>query len=355
MRRALPGALLVAAVAAGGVLTAAAPAAAAPPPGPVVVASGLDNPRQLSLVGGSLLVAEAGRGGPSCSEETGCIGLTGAITKITGQASSHPSARKIVTGLLSGASPDGGFATGPDGVSARDLRHIYIAMTYAPPDLIPAPLPGVQAGKLMLASPRSLRRYADISAVEIRRDPDGQGVDSNPYAVLSLPGRQLVADAAGNTIIEVKDGKTRVFAVLPDHDGFDSVPTSLAAGPNGTIYVGELNGENPGTARVLRLSPTGKTLGYVGGFTTITGVAVGKDGTLYVSELFSGGEAGPPGQVVTVRPDGTRSAQAVPFPAGIVVQHGRLYVAAWSIADRNGTELAPGQVSPPGQVWRLSA
>jgi sugar lactone lactonase YvrE len=150
-----------------------------------------------------------------------------------------------------------------------------------------------------------------------------------------------------------------------DQYGNQSVPTSLAVGRDGTIYVGELNGENPGTARVLKLSASGALLGYVGGFTTVSGVAVGQDGTFYVSELFGGdGESGPPGQVTTVRPNGSRSSQPVPFPAGLAVDSGRhLYVSAWSVADADGTDLgepeeptdaAAAAVSPPGQVWRLS-
>ena len=58
------------------------------------------------------------------------------------------------------------------------------------------------------------------------------------------------------------------------------MPTSLAVGRNGTIYVGELAGEAPGTARVDILSPTGARIGHVDGFTTVSGVAVGADRTL---------------------------------------------------------------------------
>lgn len=391
MRRLLPGALVTTAVVTG-VALMSAPSGAAPAvvptarTEPVVVATGLDNPRQLSVSGVDLLVAEAGRGGGDCSEE-GCVGATGAVARIRRAfyARSVTPAREV-TGLLSSAEPDGSFAVGPDGVSAADLGRLYIAMTYAPPDLIPAPLPGDQAGKMLLARLGRTTTVADISGVEINTDPDGGGVDSNPYAVLALPGRQLVADAAGNTIIEVRNGRPRVFAVLPEHDGAQAVPTSLAVGRNGVIYVGELNGENFGTARVDLLSPTGELIGHVDGFTTITGIAVGTDGTLYVSELFGATAqspclgAGPsclfggaaarraavvaarkaarpgvsaqdssvPGQVTTVRPDGTRSSQPVPLPAGLALDAGgHLYVSAWSIFSGDSIDFG-------GQVWRLN-
>jgi hypothetical protein len=385
MRRLLPGALVTTAVVTG-VALLSAPSGAAPAvvptasTEPVVVATGLNNPRQLSLSGTDLFVAEAGSGGTACGEggEDSCIGTTGAVAKIT-QAYRARSATptRVVTGLLSAAGPDGTFAVGSDGVSAVDLGRLYIAMTYAPPDVLPEGLPGEQAGKLLVNRLGKTTVAADITGVEIGSDPDGAGVDSNPYAVLALPGRQLVADAAGNTIIEVRAGQPpRVFAVLPEHDGNQAVPTSLAVGRNGTIYVGELNGENPGTARVDMLSPTGQLIGHVDGFTTISGVAVGADGTLYVSELFGGIEDTPasvrargaasyvsaarragvsaadieaPGQVTTVRPNGTRSTRAVPFPAGIAVDAGNhVFVSALSVLPAGDPEFG-------GQVWRFRA
>lgn len=327
------------------------------PDDPVVVATHLNNPRQLSLLAnGELLVAEAGRGGATCDEE-GCFGATGAISKVAHPWSAHNQwPAKIVKGLPSGAAPDGGFATGADGVSNRGLGSVYIAMTYAPPDAVGG-MPGSEyLGKLLRADKQgNIHIRADISKIELEQDPNGDGVESNPYAVLAARDRELVADAAGNSIIQRYQGKASVFATFPDHNGHDTVPTSLALAPDGTVWVGDLNGENPGTARVWHLSATGKVLGWVGGFTTVTGVAVDSAGTLYVSELFAGGsETAPPGQVTMVPKHGSRWSTPVPFPAGIAVdQHQRVYVAAWSIADRDGTDLGGGQMSPPGQVWRL--
>jgi hypothetical protein len=380
MRRFAAGVVLAATVTVVGGLTSATPAAAGtgaarheaadsaaarheaagtvPAAGaPEVVATGLNNPRQLAVLGSgrSLLIAEAGRGGSRCTQVFGCVGATGSIALVRNAWAAHyVRPQRIVTGLLSAAAPDGGFAIGSDGVAAQSLDRIYIQVTNGPPDLLPAPLPG-QVGKLLLARRGQLQPVADISAVEIASDPDGQGVDSNPYAVLALPGRQLVADAAGNDILEVRNGHVRVFAVLPNHDGHQSVPTSLAAGPRGTIYVGELNGENPGTARVWQLSSSGRVLGWVGGFTTITGVAVGRDGSYFVSELFADAGAGPPGQVTQVLRNGRRLHYRVPFPAGLAIgRPHQVYVSAWSISDADGTDLGHGAAAAPGQVWRLT-
>ena len=157
-------------------------------------------------------------------------------------------------------------------------RDIFVQMTWAPPDVIPAPLPSDQVGKLLEARPfQTPTAVADISSVEFSTpNPDGfinpetgePELDSNPYAVLAQEGRQLVADAAGNTIIEVRNGQApRVFAVLPQHGDEGSrqaTPTSLANGPDGTILVGELAHEEEGEGRVTVLSSRGRYLGFIG-------------------------------------------------------------------------------------------
>ena len=82
---------------------------------PVVVVSGLNNPRQLALTdhGRRLLIAEAGKGGnlaslPSPEGGTTYVGDTGSISAVWGprRAQNH-SAHRIVTGLMSGAAQDG--------------------------------------------------------------------------------------------------------------------------------------------------------------------------------------------------------------------------------------------------------
>jgi hypothetical protein len=361
MRRIAASALLAAAVTVAGSLTTAAPAAAddvLTPGDPVVVASGLNNPRQLVLLGGrSLLIAEAGGGSDTvsrCAVSARCPVGTGSIALIRDVSADPPVVQRIVTGLLSSADPDGGFAVGPDGVGARGLDAVYIAMTGNTGSALRAPRSS-QAGKLLLNWRRQLRTAADISAVEQQLDPDGQGVDSNPYAVLALAdGRQLVADAGGNDILEVRGSHVRVFAVLPNRDGHQPVPTSLALGPDGFIYVGGLHGGDQGAGRVWRLSRSGQIVDRIDGFSLIAGIAVGPTGTVYVSELLGGGGQYP-GRVVAVLRNGSRVYYPVPFPAGLAVDLQRqLYVSAWSISDSDGLDVGDGDSSPPGQIWRLT-
>ena len=318
-----------------------------------VIAKGLDNPRQLSYDDGHVYVAEAGRGGRKCvgagPEGETCVGLSSAVTKIywDGGAWKH---RRVVQGLPSGAAPDGGFATGVDGVSARQ-GELWGVETYAPPEAgIPTKPPWNTLGKLLRVRHGKARIAADITAVELKYNPHKASVESNPYAVLALPdGRKIVADAAGNDLVVVsRHGKARPLTVFPDHDGNQSVPTSLALGPDGKLYVGDLNGEaaKP-TARVWRVDPwSGKILGWKSGFGSISGIAFNDDGDLYVSQLFAG--------VVTKVSHGKRTHVKVPFPAGVAVDpyDGKVYVSAWSVADRDGTVLE-GRKTPGGQVWKI--
>jgi len=333
----------------------AAPASAAEPQ---VVATGLDNPRQLALApDGSLYIAQAGRGGRECSEEAGCVGLTSSIGRVANpRTATNVAATRVVGGLISASGPNGEFAVGADGVSTRGPGETYVAMVWAPPDLLDEAPGSPQAGKLLrITADGRIRFVADIAEIELRDNPDRADVYSNPYAVLALRDRQIVVDAGGNTLIEVRNGQARVLTIFPRHDGRQSVPTSIALGPDGNYYVGELNGEGEGTARVWKVAPSGKILGWTGGFDAITGVAVDRRGVLYVSQLFSdNGQSAPPGKLTRVTPYGSRQSVPVPLPAGVAVDgYGTVYVSAWSVSDRNGAELFPGFVAPPGQVWRI--
>lgn len=379
------------AVAAPGAVAGAAPkhARAVTTPTPAVVVSGLNNPRQLSLPWeGALLIAEAGTGGKQkvvSPEGPAFVGSTGSISAVLApQFARNERPLRIVTGLYSasGNQPFPGFAaTGSDGVSATDNGRIYIAETAGPPEL---PLPsGKQAGKLLVARPfGAAKAVADITGYEVTHDPDGKGVDSNPYAVLALRGgRTLVADAAGNDVLLVRaNGKRSVFHVFPNittgacagrsdpspkFSGCNYVPTSLAQDRAGHIYVGGLAGEAPNAGMVTELDTTGKHVLHTWtGFDSVTGVAVGSDGSLYVSELDAAQahapDTGVPGLSVTgvltkVSSTGARRSLDVPFPAGVAADSfGNVYVSAWSLAPGTGVPL-PGlnSIDTSGQVWRL--
>lgn len=326
-----------------------------------VVLDGLDNPRQLTLTPSKrLLVAQAGRGSPAqapqCEgegEEQQCVGNSGKVTSIGPRGHWHP-----MSGLLSIAGADGSFAVGSDGASKRPRGRYFAIMTYAPPDLLPTGVPSQQAGKLIAGGSGGTERIvADVSKYERNHDPDGEGVESNPYSVLALKPFVLIADAAGDTIYKFRHGRLRIFHQMKEYGKkVDAVPTTLALDKGtGRVLVGELHSEIPGKARVWSLRRDGSVARTWKGFTTVTGVTRAKDGTLYVSELF-GGDCGMndpdclPGRVVKVQPNGKRKTYDVPFPAGIVVRNGKPFVSAFSIAPASGFA---GNPEWSGQIWRL--
>lgn len=329
---------------------------------PTVVVAGLNNPRQIVLGwDAALYVAEAGRGGRACEGPPGeeiCVGLTASISRVARPwRTSDSSPVRIVRGLPSGAGKDGSFAVGVDGVGVRG-QSLFAIETFAPPDVLPGGAPYRFMGKLLESvAGGPLRIRADISAAEFALNPDGGEIDTNPYAVLPLRDRILVADAAANAVFQVRGSRVSVWAVFPDDaaTGAQFVPTSLALGPDGHVYVGGLGGEVPGVGKVVKLTQNGVKVRTWRGFNSVTGVAVDHEGTLYVSELFANASddpaAPPPGQLTVVR-DGHRHSMPVPFPAGVAVSpKGAVYVAAWSIAPASGA--FGGGRATSGQVWRF--
>lgn len=330
-----------------------------------VVADHLNNPRGITLTrNGDVYDAEAGAGGSTCFGGE-CVGFTGEVVRVH-----HGVALPVLSGLVSAAGRDGTFATGSDDVAVGPDGSLNVIETSfnlpAPPGLPPGTTR--QLGHLLRYSASTgLQRVANITRFEYAHDPDGQGRDSDPYAVLSLGnGSYAVADAAGNDILEVApDGSVSLLAVLPNNNvGAQAVPTSLAKGPDGAIYVGELGGEeNGGTpaggARVWRVDQhTGALSQYRTGFTHISGLAFGPDGSLYVTELTRDPFFGnPAGDVVRVAPDGTRTrmGRSLVFPAGVGVDSaGHVYVNNLSILPAN-TPAGPPFFGMGGQLVMLNS
>lgn len=321
-----------------------------------VVATGLNGPRQLTSAHGKLLVAES---------DTGQVT---AINPRTGRT------QVLVRGL-----------TLPQGVAAVGNR-LYIATGEAAPDSGPG---GPSASGLMVARPgHAATMFADLTAYELKHNPDGQiqfGPDGQPLDALSNPyfvlrdrgphGFLLVADAGANDVLKVdRRGRVSTFfvpqtitsgpcATVENNTrsgyGCDPVPTGLAYGPHGLLYISALASEVPGQGRVYVVDRCGHLVRTITGFTAPTGVAVDKHGTVYVSELLEGApadDAPPPpdfdpsavGQIVKVPVHGLRSYAQVTMPSGLLWSNGTLWSSAWAIASFVGISDA-GQVVTVGQ------
>ncbi|WP_369056418.1 ScyD/ScyE family protein [Kineococcus terrestris] len=323
----------------------AAPAhASGPAREPVeVIAEGLDDPWGLTYAKGRFYVAENGSG-----EVSGIIpGGNGPSVRLAGfnsLSSVDRSGAQLLVLTGGGGPPEDGGGPPPEG-----LTTLYSSQRGGP-----------------------FRALANFEEYELAENPDGQlqfGEDgvpvdtlSNPFSVLAGEGGDqafaYVADGGGNSVLAVEEDGTvstlyapplitsGICAEIennePDLLGCDPVPTGLAHGPDGALYVALEAAGAPGEGLVVVLDAvSGEVRDTIGGFSGPTGVAVADDGTVYVAELLEGapeGEEVPPdfdlgtvGQVVRVAPDGSRSTAQVAQPLSLRWADGALYATAWSV------------------------
>jgi hypothetical protein len=298
---------------------------------PTVVMSGLDNPRGMAFApNGALYVAEAGRGGSGpCAlngaGENRCYGATGAITRLW-----KGTQQRVVEGRPSHAVynhpnpilfPDGSSASGPNDISFQGTAYITLGLGG-----------GVEFEEAfdneffgtLIHMPASgkWKVVADVALHEFEENPAGGPIDSNPFGVLAEPGGRLVVDAGANALLRVAaNGRIKTLAVFPSVPNplfpgvggptIEAVPTSVARGPDGVLYVGQLTGVPfvPGLANIFRVVPGQNPVVHCSGFKTIIDLTFGPDGSLYVVENATGGLFFPPnsGQLSRVAPDCSRT------------------------------------------------
>jgi hypothetical protein len=318
-----------------------------------VVVSGLNNPRGVAFdAAGNLFVSEAGQYNPSGTQPNGGSSTTGRVDKYSASGSLVWSTSfTSIYDLDPQGHPE---VLGPAGLSAvgngcGQAAHSANTWTDVPGkscDVLvimnesQAAHPGVsELGHLYRVQGATGAVHRDVSNVgnqmyawtDANKDqpwaphyPAALGggpqfPDSNPYAVLTTRDRgqvrTFVADAGANTISEIMpNGTAHVIAYLPNSPVSDAIPTCIAQGPDGALYVGTLHlldlfyGKGPGTGQVYKVDPnfsgsdpTQNATLWASGLTTVTGCAFDGQGNFWASEMFYPGSAGPPGDIAEIK------------------------------------------------------
>lgn len=367
-KRSLTTVLLIGLTLAGGV-GAPPPAGAAGECG-TVLATGLANPRFVAVAAdGAVYVSESGVGGDEAIPRPAALpqgppvapnrGPSGRVTRIGPGGTKTPVAANLTSyGPSEGASGPAGLVVVGDSLwTATGGAAALTPFIRLLPDELAVLRINRQTG--------AVAKVADLGAYELANNPDGFVVESNPFGLAVGPdGTVYVADGGANTLLRVNPATGQVTRATV-FDGFpapqpnparggrnevDPVPTGVAVGADGAVYVALHRGGPPlpGGAKIVRVAPDGTVRDFATGLTFLGGLAFGPDRLLYAVEIVSGADPSTqpptplPGRVQRILPDGRAQvvAEGLDFPSGIAFDRaGNLYVAT-------------GTSSPRGQVLR---
>ncbi len=271
---------------------------------PVVVASGLNNPRAVRMESdGSLLVAENGTGpttpctAPGAGEIARCLSLTGSIYRVSGSTKG-----RVVTGLPSEAivRPDGSTVlTGPNEAlpGANGTYNVLYGLSGLPADRDGM---GAGAGPLGTLSTDKGKVLGDLAEHELVHDPDSvdgnNSVFSDTWNFAPDGHDFLVTDAGANDVIRVNaDGTTTTAFVLPNNvvptasskvgpmaptGQVEAVATGIVRGADGAFYIADMSGMRTGLSRIWRYVPGGKPTLFATGLTDVIDLALDTNGDL---------------------------------------------------------------------------
>lgn len=316
-----------------------------------VYLGGLQTPRGLDIdADGDLIVAQLGDGS----------GFTGRITHVWEMTNPDTGAWSVLSKDLVNTlpstvfNPEAGELIGPSDavVSADGSVHFvtggpFFSDPYWPSYQALWSAPNDNHAPLQTAAP-----YAWFFPYEIEHDPDGEGPDSNPYSLeLDADGNAYVNDSGANaTYMVTADGTITTYAVYPSFPNptdigppmVNQVPTGMAWGPDGALYVSTLTGFPflQGAAVVYRLEDLdgdgdvleeGEMEVYADGLTTSTAIAFDDDGNLYATQFngFLKGEAPNTGDVVMWEDGEWHTViSGLSTPTGLAIGHdGTIYVS----------------------------
>ena len=289
-----------------------------------VVMSGLDSPRGMAWgPEGGLYVVEAGTSsitGPCATVTRGpnCYSGTGAVTRLWKGVQ-----ERVASGLPSHYNANAFDIVGPQDISFLGRGNARVTIGWGGNPAARAELGelGEAFGSVIQLSPSGgWKIVADIAGFEGANNPAGGPFDSNPYGLLMEAGRTFVADAGGNSLVEVKNNGTvslvATFAPIPLPSGpwppipfAEPVPTEVLRAPDGSFDVSLLSGFPfvPGAASVMRVVAGQAPSIKEGGFAMITDIDRGPDGSLYVLQYASAPILNGPGKLIRIAPNGART------------------------------------------------
>lgn len=345
---------------------AAVPANAGPPSDEIVtVATGLNNPRQLSVGPGQrIYVAEAGVADvceaiPGVGPEFQVCGLTGSVTEV-----SRSGQRRVVTDLPT--LDFNGEVVGASDVDVQGNRIAVLIGGMAAASTARVDLGDEYAafGTLRTGSLRSapvagadLDLVADVLAHEVANNPDGNvPPDSNAVGFTSLGDQHwAVTDAGGNTLLSVGHGSESTVAIFPNGDPAPSpfggpdispqaVPTDVAVGPDGAYYVSQLTGFPfpTGASSIWRVTPDGEATVYATGLTMVTSLEWRGD-TLYAVQLddsnFFDGHVGSLRRITPGGSEHEAVASGLSAPYGVAIHGHWAYLTVDSVSSGDGSVI----------------
>jgi sugar lactone lactonase YvrE len=348
---AVPGIQSAAAQGATPVVTPGSTPMTLPPPSAnvSVFAEGLDNPRGLLFDDqGMLYVAEGGQGGTNATDASQCEQVVPPV----GPYTAGPTARiskldangmrtTVVEGLPSTqTSPDlGSLVSGVADIAMVDGT-LYALMasggcSHGNPD--------DPNGIIRLNEDGTTELIADLSAFVMANpvaepNPLDFEPDESAYALEVFEGELYVAESNHGAIdkVNVDTGEITRVVDMSATEGH-VVPTALAIGPDGNLYISNLLTfpAVEGGAKVWMLSPEGELTEHATGLTAVLGLAFDADGNLYALETSAGGNADAPilpgtGRVVRMTDTGEWEpiATGLVFPTAMTFgDDGNLYVS----------------------------
>jgi glucose/arabinose dehydrogenase len=334
-------------VAAQGATPMASPVPFPPPSANVTVfAEGFDTPRGLEFgPDGALYVAEGGRGGTNATTESQCeqvvppIGpYTGGPTARISKVDASGTRTTVAEGLPSDQNTPGFVAGVSDTAFVDDTMYALISgggCSHGNPD--------DPNGIIRVNADGTTELVADLSAFVMANpvaqpNPNDFEPDEGAYDLAVLDGQLYVSESNHGAIDRVDPASGEITRVI-DMSATEGhvVPTALAVGPDGTLYVSNLLTfpAVEGGARVWTLTPDGTLTEYATGLTAVLGLAFDSDGRLYALETSAAGNPDAPvvpgtGRVVRLAGDGSWEviATGLVFPTGMTFgDDGMLYVS----------------------------